>query len=240
MKLTNHHGEDLIDALNLYIKEKNTQLVLLDKELPTLKYPWHLFEILKLMFESENFKEHISSSATIGKNVVINGKVYIGENVKIGENSVINGLCYIGDNCEIGINNVLRGSVNLEKDVKTGAFCEIKNTIIQEGTHLHSGYFGDSIIGKNCRFGAGFITANRRLDRGNIKTAVKGKKIDTGLTYFGTVVGDNTCFGINCGTMPGVLIGSNSIVGPGSVIFNNIEDNKIFYTEFKGIKEKNI
>ena len=239
MKLTNHHGEDLIDALNLFIKEKNTQLVLLDKELPTLKYPWHLFEILKLMFESENFKELIASSATIGKNVVINGKVYIGENVKIGENTVINGPCYIGENCEIGINNVLRGPVNLEKDVKTGAFCEIKNTIIQEGTHLHSGYFGDSIIGKNCRFGAGFITANRRLDRENIKTAVKGKKIDTGLTYFGVVVGNNTCFGIHCSTMPGVLIGSNCNIGPHAAVFENIEDNTTFYTEFKGIKKTN-
>jgi len=239
LKLTNHHEEDLIDALNLFLQEKKVDLVLLDKDLPTLKYPWDLFKVLQLMLESENFKEHIASSAVIGKNVVMNGKVYIGENTKIGENTVINGPCYIGDNCEIGASNVLRGPVNLEKEVKTGAFCEIKNTIIQEGTHLHSGYFGDSIIGKNCRFGAGFISANRKLDRENIKSTVKNQKKDTGLTSFGTVVGDKTRFGVHCSTMPGVLIGSDCNIGPGTVVFDNIEDDTTFYAKFEKVVKKN-
>lgn len=238
-KLTSHHGEDLIDALNLFLKEKKSDLVLLEKDLPTLKYPWDLLKIMQLMFESENFKEYVAPSAVIGKNIVINGKVYIGENAKIGENTVINGHVFIGENCEIGANNVLRGPVNLEKDVKTGAFCEIKNTVIQEGTHLHSGYFGDSIIGRNCRFGASFVSANRKLDRENIKSTVKGQKKDTGLTSFGIVVGDNTRFGIRCSTMPGVLIGSNCIVGPGSVVFDNIEDDTTFYTKFEEVVKKN-
>jgi len=239
LKLAKHHSEDLIDALNLFLKEKKSDFVLLDKDSPTLKYPWDLLKILQLMFESENFKENIASSAIIGKNVVINGKVFIGENVKIGENTVINGHVFIGDNCEIGANNVLRGPVNLEKEVKTGAFCEIKNTIIQEGTHLHSGYFGDSIIGKNCRFGAGFISANRKLDRENIKSVVKGQKKDTGLTSFGTVVGDNTRFGVHCSTMPGVLVGSNCSIGPGTVVFENIDDGATFYTKFEKVVKKN-
>ncbi|MFH1424029.1 MAG: bifunctional sugar-1-phosphate nucleotidylyltransferase/acetyltransferase [Candidatus Nealsonbacteria bacterium] len=238
-KLTSHREEDLIDALNLFLKEKKGDFVLLDKDLPTLKYPWDLFKVLQAMFESENFKESVAASAVIGKNVVINGKVYIGENVKIGENTVINGHVFIGDNCEIGANNVLRGPVNLEKTVKTGAFCEIKNTIIQEGTHLHSGYFGDSIIGKNCRFGAGFVSANKKLDRESIRSMIKNQKKDTGLTSFGAVVGSNTRFGVHCSTMPGVLIGSDCIIGPGTVVFENIEDNTTFYTKFEKVVKKN-
>ena len=141
---------------------------------------------------------------------------------------VIKGKVYIGPHCQIGDHNVLRGPLNLESGVRTGAFFEIKNSVVQEGTHFHSGYVGDSVIGRNCRFGAGFITANRRLDRGSIKSVVKGKKTDTGLTYFGTVVGDNTSFGIQASTMPGVLIGFDVNVWPGLVVFKNIKDSENF------------
>ncbi|OGZ23803.1 MAG: hypothetical protein A3A08_02880 [Candidatus Nealsonbacteria bacterium RIFCSPLOWO2_01_FULL_41_9] len=219
-KLKKHHPEDFIDAINLLIKDKDVGVVTLEKEPPTLKYPWNVLGILKLIFESGDFKPTISSSA------------------KIGENTVISGSVYIGNNCQIGPSNILRGPLILEDNVKTGAFFEIKNSIVQEGTHFHSGYVGDSVIGKNCRFGAGFITANRRLDRGNIKAVVRGKKIDTGLTYFGIAVGDNSKFGIHAGTMPGKLIGSNSVIGPGSLVSENIEDNTSFFTEFKAIKKK--
>lgn len=230
-KIKKHHPEDFVDALNLYIKGKATGVIILEQDIPSLKYPWELLEVLRI--KSKEFSNYVSPDAKIGKNVVINGNVFIGNNVAIGDNTVINGPCFIGDNCKIGASNVLRGPVNLEKDVLSGSFTEIKNCLVEEGTHFHSGYFGDSIIGKNCRFGAGFITANRRIDRQNIKSLVKGKKINTGLTYFGMVVGDNTRFGIHSGSMPGVLIGSGCTIGPGTLVFENMEDNTQLFTQFK-------
>ncbi|MFH1280525.1 MAG: bifunctional sugar-1-phosphate nucleotidylyltransferase/acetyltransferase [Candidatus Beckwithbacteria bacterium] len=236
-KIEKHHPEDFIDALNLCIKNKEARVVSLEKELPSLKYPWEALGLLKIMLESEKLKNHVASTAFIGKNVVINGQAYIGENAVIGDNTVISGPCFVGNNCKIGASNVLRGPVNLEREVVTAAFTEIKNSLIQKGTHIHSGYFGDSIIGEDCRFGAGFVTANRRIDRGNIKAQVKGKKIDTGLTRLGVIVGDKTCFGVQAGTMPGVLIGANCLIGPGTLIFENIEDNKTVYTRFHNEKK---
>jgi len=233
------HPENFIDALNLYVKAKATGLVILEKDAVSLKYPWDLSEILKIKFQEEGFRNYISPDASIGENVVINGIVYIEDEATIGDNTVISGPCFIGKNCKIGASNVFRGPVDLENDVTTGSFAEIKNSIIQEGTHLHSGYLGDSIIGRNCRFGAGFITANRRIDRKNIESIVKGKKTDTGLTYFGTVVGDNTRFGIHSGTMPGVLIGSDCTIGPGTLVFKNIEDNSSLFTQFNFKEGKN-
>ncbi|MFH1510005.1 MAG: sugar phosphate nucleotidyltransferase [Candidatus Nealsonbacteria bacterium] len=237
--LSKHHPEDFIDVLNLYLKDREIIFLLWKENLPSLKYPWDLLSFSKAMFSSNNFNNSISASAVIGKNVVIGEKVYIGENVIIGDNTVISDSCFIGDNCKIGSNNVLRGPIVLEKGVIVGVFTEIKNCIIQEGTHFHSGYFGDSVIGKNCRFGAGFTVANRRIDRGNIKSIVKDKKIDTGLTSFGMIVGDDSKFGIQAGTMPGVLIGSDCLVGPGTLVFENLEDKTTFYTEFKNHKEIN-
>ena len=239
--LSKLHEKDFIDVINIYIKNRKAELVLWEKELPELKYTWNYLKIMQMMFKTNVFKNYLSESAVIGKNVVIKKDVHIGAHVIIGDNTVISGPCFIGKNCEIGSNNVLRGPINLEEGVKTGAFTEIKNCIVQQGTHFHSGYFGDSIIGKNCRFGAGFIIANRRIDRENIKSVVKGKKTDAGLTYFGSVIGDNSCFGIQSGIMPGVLIGSNCVIGPGTLVFENIEDNTTFFTQAKReVKKKNL
>jgi len=215
------------NALSLYAKEKDTRMIMLDKEPPSLKYPWHLFEINKYLFD-RFIKKKISKSAKIAKNVTIQGNVYIGDNVKIFEGVAIKGPCYIGDNCVIGNNSVVRDYVNLEKDVAIGALAEVKNCIFQKNTHIHSGYFGDSIFGEDCRIGAGVITANRRIDRKEIKVKIKKEKIGTSLTFLGAVVGSNTHIGINTSFMPGVLIGSDCQIGPGAVIRENIKDNKAF------------
>lgn len=237
-KIEKHHEEDLIDAFNFIIKEHGAQAVFLEKESPTLKYPWNLFGLSQLLFESENFEARVSKSAKIGKNIVLKGQVFIGENVEIGENTVINGPCFIGDNCKIGASNVFRGLVNLEQGVRTGAFMEIKNSIVQEGTHFHSGYVGDSIIGEDCRIGAGVITANRRTDRGEISAVVKNNKMNTKRTFLGLIVGNKTSFGIKVGTMPGVLIGSNSSVGPNSIVMKNIPSDSIFYNKTEEVIKK--
>ncbi|MCH7604488.1 NTP transferase domain-containing protein [Patescibacteria group bacterium] len=234
-KISEHHETDFIDVMNLYIKDKKTSLVTLTEDVPTLKYPWELFGVLDILFKSEYFREGTASTAQIGKNVVMEGSVYVGENTVIKANTVIEGPVYIGDNCKIGYSNVLRGPLNVESETITGAFTELKNSIIQKGNHIHSGFFGDSIIGQDGRFGAGFITGNRRLDRRSIKVIVQDEKIDTGLTYLGTVIGDSTKLGIHTGIMPGVFIGSNCVIGPGTQVFEHVQDNMRFYSRQENI-----
>lgn len=231
---------DFEEALSVYMKKNDVRIITLDKEekdIPSLKYPWHLFEVERYLF-NKFLKPQIAKTAKIAKNVTIEGNVYIGENTQIFEGAVIKGPCYIGDNCVIGNNSLIREYTNLENNVLIGAFAEVTRSIFQENIHTHSGYFGDSIFGRGCRLGAGNITANVRIDRGEIKSVVKGEKIGTGLDHLGCIMGENTKTGIHCSLMPGVLIGSNCLIGPNSAIFENIEDNTNFYTEFKGISKK--
>lgn len=218
---------DFEDALSLYMKEKDVRVVILKKfedETPSLKYPWHLFSVAKYLFDKYLKKD----------------EVRIGKNVKIFEGAVVKGPCYIGKNCIIGNNALVRDYTNLEEGVMIGAYAEVKNCVFQKNAHVHSGYFGDSIFGEGCRVGAGTVTANVRLDRGPVfaKASTGKEKINTGLKSLGVIVGQNTHIGINISLMPGVLIGSNCAVGPGSVVFDNLEDNTTFFTEFKGITKK--
>lgn len=230
-KLPIHHEADYVDATNVYLREKKSVLVAVSGEGHTVKYPWDLFGILELLFGSESFQSSIAPTAKIAKSVIIEGPVIIGERTVIKEGTILQGPCFIGNDCEIGFSNVLRGPFDMEDYVLTGAFCEIKHSIVQRGTHFHSGYVGDSIIGENCRFGAGFVTGNRRFDRTVIQAAVKDKKVSTGFNAFGVAIGDDSSFGIHSGTMPGVLIGSHCQVGPGTLVFENIEDNTVFYVK---------
>lgn len=238
-KRVSEHQYALEDALSLYMKEKDVRIVITQMEIPSLKYPWDLFRTSKLLMD-KFLRMEIKKSAQISKNVIIEGNVYIGENTKVFEGAVIKGPCYIGDNCVIGNNSLIREYTNLENNVLIGAFAEVTRSIFQEDVHTHAGYFGDSIFGQGCRLGAGTIIANVRIDRGEIKSVVKGEKIGTGLDSLGVIMGENSKTGINCSLMPGVLIGSNCQVGPNSVVFEDTEDNTNFYTEFKGIKKENL
>jgi N-acetylglucosamine-1-phosphate uridyltransferase (contains nucleotidyltransferase and I-patch acetyltransferase domains) len=102
-----------------------------------------------------------------------------------------------------------------------------------DNTHIHSGFIGDSVIGKDCRIGAAFITGNRRIDRKTIKITVKSEEYDTGLTHLGVVMGNNVKTGINTSIMPGTIIGNNSIIGSNTEVNGKIESNKLVYSKKK-------
>lgn len=211
------------DALSLYLKEKRVGVAIVEEDVSSLKYPWQIFDIVKYLMDKNLSKE----------------KVHIGQNVKVFDGAVITGPCYIGDNSIIGNNALVRDYANIEADSIVGAHAEVARCVFQENTHVHSGFFGDSVFGKGCRVGAGTITGNVKLDRGKIEAKIKGEKINTGLNSFGIIAGENAKIGINVSLMPGVLIGSNSLVGPASVVFENIEDNTTFYTKFEKVIKKN-
>ena len=236
--------DDFEKALSAYAKKVEMEVLIVknrEEEGPSfLKYPHQLFAIERFLL-SRFLVPKISKTARVSPRAIIEGKVFIGENTTIFENAVIKGPCYIGSNCLIGSHSLVRENVNLEDNVVIGAFAEITRSIFQEGRPIrsgffgstHSGYFGDSIIGPNCHFGSGIITANFRLDEKNILVTVKNQKIDTGSSCLGVIVGRNSYFGLHSSTMPGVLIGSDCIIGPGTVVFGNVPDNSKLITKFQ-------
>jgi bifunctional UDP-N-acetylglucosamine pyrophosphorylase/glucosamine-1-phosphate N-acetyltransferase len=229
---------DFEKTLSYYLKKNETYLVFLKgKKVPSLKYPWHLIGVKNYLFD-RFLKPEIKKSAQVSPKALLSGKVHVGENVRIFENAIIKGPCYIGDNCVVGNNVLLRDYTNLERNCTVGANGEVTRSVFQENSTCHSGYIGDSIVGRNCKIGAGVITANVRIDRGKIKALVSDKKINTSLNKFGLVTGDNVISGIRCSFMPGVMIGSGAVIGPGSMLMGNVKNEELFYTEQKVKKNR--
>ena len=182
--------------------------------------PWNLLEA------NEKALSLLESSieGDVEDGVSINGSVRIAEGARVRSGTYIEGPVCIGPGSDIGPNSYLRPSTCIGSDVRVGNACEVKNSIIMDGTHVpHLSYVGDSIIGEGCNLGAGTITANIRFDERSVKVMIKGEKIDTGRRKLGVIMGDDVQTGINVNLMPGVKVGSGAWIAPGLTVYEDVE-----------------
>jgi bifunctional UDP-N-acetylglucosamine pyrophosphorylase/glucosamine-1-phosphate N-acetyltransferase len=164
----------------------------------------------------------------VEQNVVLKGTVRLGEKSLIKSGCYIEGPVYIGVGSKIGPNTRIRPNTSIQDRVIVGTSCEIKNSLIMDGTKIpHQSYVGDSIIGESCNLGAGTITANIRFDEETLKMRVKGHVLDTGRKKLGVIMGDNVQTGINVSILPGVRIGPGSWLGPGTVISKDVRAGQL-------------
>lgn len=210
------------EALNAFASDQSVRVYRLPAALPSLKFPWHLFDMQSHLFSTLSSFTH--SSAQIAKTAIIDdshGPVVIEEGARVGDFAKIVGPAYIGKNSLVGDFSFVRGS-SLEEKAQVGANTEVVRSIMMEDATLHFGYMADSILGTHVRIGAGLITANKRHDRANILVDVKGKKVDAKRNALGIVMGEGAKLGIRTNCMPGKMIGAKAVVYPGISIYENI------------------
>lgn len=143
------------------------------------------------------------------------------ETITIGEGTVIEPSVYIQGPCIIGKHCVIRHGAYLREGVLCGDHChighsaEIKHSILLDyAKATHFVYVGDSILGNEVNLGAGVKCANLRFDRRHVNIFFEGKKINTGLKKFGSIIGDRAQIGCNSVLNPGTLVGMESIAYP--------------------------
>lgn len=212
--------EEVFNTL-LRMKEK-VEVVQYDGFWQGLKYPWHVFEVMRHLFKSS--KKKISKKAMIAKTAVIKGDVIIEDGVKIFDFAVISGPCYLGKNVVVANHALVRDSQVGEGSV-IGFSTEIARSYLGRNVWTHSNYIGDSVISDNCSFGSGTVTGNLRLDELEIASEIQGEMIGSCLNKFGLVSGKNVRAGINISFMPGVKVGEGAFVGAGIVVPKDVPDN---------------
>ena len=197
-----------------------------------------IFENTKFVWEPLSKLDNYLKEKIVDKDIKINkgtteefcsiqGNYFIDENTNIGANTTIIGPVIIGKNVTIMPGTLIRSGTIIGDNVVIGHGSEIKHSIIQNNAKIQSFTFcGDSIIGKSTRIGSGTILANRRFDQKDIEIKIQNEKYNTGLNFFGAIVGDNSRIGANCTTSPGTLIGPYTYIFPGVKVWGFIEEQK--------------
>jgi UDP-N-acetylglucosamine diphosphorylase / glucose-1-phosphate thymidylyltransferase / UDP-N-acetylgalactosamine diphosphorylase / glucosamine-1-phosphate N-acetyltransferase / galactosamine-1-phosphate N-acetyltransferase len=149
-----------------------------------------------------------------------NGPIHIDSTAKIGEYVKIEGPCYIGKNAQIRHGAFLRRGSWICENAIVGHCSEIKNSILLPGSKApHFNYVGDSILGFDVNIGAGAKLSNVRNDGRSILVNLKnGKKIDTELRKFGSLIGDGSEIGCNVVSNPGTILEPKTMINPNSTL----------------------
>ena len=217
---------ELTDAVSLLIKDEKTVVAakISKSDWLDIGRPWDLLEANDWALKRMEHKVY----GNVEKGAHLIGRVTVAETARIRSGAYIEGPTFIDEGSDIGPNCFIRPCTSIGKNVRVGNACEVKNSIIMDGTHVgHLSYVGDSILGERCNLAAGTITANLRLDDGSVKMLVKGKVVDTGRRKLGAILGDNVKTGIHALLMPGVKVGENSWVGANLIVHSDLPANSV-------------
>ena len=169
----------------------------------------------------------LSKDTKFGKNVTVEPYVVIGPKVKIGNKVTIKSFSHleetvIENNVSVGPYARLRPGTILKSGSKVGNFVETKKSKIGKNSKVnHLSYIGDTTIGENSNIGAGTITCNY-----------------DGVNKHKTEIADNVFIGSNSSLVAPVKIKKNALVGAGSVITKDVEENTLALTRTKQIEIK--
>ncbi len=218
---------ELTDSLEMLLRQghKMKSFFLTDEEWVGLSYPWDLLEA------NMRALKHVGSSVAgkVENGAVLKGPVAIDKGALVKSGSYIEGPVLVAEGAEVGPNSCVRFHTALGKNVRVGAGCEVKNSIVMDNTRVpHLSYIGDSVIGAHCSLGAGTITANLRFDEASVRTRVGGRLLDSGRRKLGAILGDNVRTGINVSLLPGVKLGGGSWVGPGLTVKEDLPSEARF------------
>ena len=161
----------------------------------------------------------LSADTSFGTDIVIEPHVVIGKDVSIANNSVIRAFSHIegaivGKYCVVGPYARLRPGTILQQNVKIGNFVETKNVTFEDSSKAnHLSYLGDAEIGQKVNIGAGTITCNY-----------------DGVNKLKTTIHDGAFIGSNSALVAPITIGKDALVGAGSVITKDVDDNALGIT----------
>lgn len=150
----------------------------------------------------------IGDDCTVGPHTTIIDST-LGDGVSIPHSYLVQ--ARVDDFATIGPFAYLRPNAHLHPKSKAGAFVEIKNSNIGEGTKVpHLSYIGDADVGPGTNIGAGNITANY-----------------DGQRKHRTTIGANVKTSVDTAFVAPVTVGDGAWTGAGSVITEDIPENAL-------------
>lgn len=231
---------ELTDAVSMFAADGKTVLAsrVSKDDWIDVGRPWDLLEANS--WALKRMEHRVYGMVEEGAHLV--GPVTVAASARVRSGAYVEGPCFIGEGSDIGPNCYIRPCTSLGRNVRVGNACEVKNSIVMDGTHVgHLSYVGDSILCEQCNLAAGTVTANLRLDDGHVKMLVKGKVVDSGRRKLGAVLGDDVTTGINALFMPGVKIGTNSWIGANFTVHRDVPaDTVVLLKQDEDRRKRNV
>ncbi len=199
-----------------------------EKDWVEISYPWDLIKANRFILDKvlKGKGSSIAETADIQNPSRIEGSVYISEGVTVRPHTTIRGPTYIGPNTYIGNNVLIREYTALGADVLVGFGVEIKESIIYNGTKVgRLCFIGDSVVGQNVDIGASAQLVNYPVAGKTITSNIMDQIEVVPREKYGAIIGDNAILSPNTSVYPGVKIGVNSIILPGTILAEDVPSN---------------
>jgi UDP-N-acetylglucosamine diphosphorylase/glucosamine-1-phosphate N-acetyltransferase len=154
-----------------------------------------------------------SRGATIEPGVVFDvrqGAVVIESGVEIRHGTRIEGPCWFGPKCRV-LGGFIRASAFGPRSVVHGEISA--SSFLGYANKSHDGFVGNSVIGQWVNLGAGTTTSNLKNTYGPVRLDIAGRRVETGRTNLGSIIGDHAKTAI------GTMLPTGTIVGAGASVF---------------------
>jgi UDP-N-acetylglucosamine diphosphorylase/glucosamine-1-phosphate N-acetyltransferase len=201
--------ENLCDIFKLNGEALKADFLLLTKGRKSQK----LSDSNKLIGSSENL--FIEEGAVVEASVLntATGPVYIGKEAEVMENCAIRGPFALCEHAVVKMSAKIYGPTTLGPYCKAGG--ELNNVVMfGYSNKAHDGFIGNSVIGEWCNLGADTNNSNLKNNYADVEVFNyrEGKAVDTGLMFFGLIMGDHSKTGINTMFNTGTVVGVSSNV----------------------------
>ncbi|MEV6863107.1 hypothetical protein AB0M44_19155 [Streptosporangium subroseum] len=164
-----------------------------------------------------------SHPGTVEPGALLTGRVQVQHGGRIEAGAMVSGPVLICEGAVISAGALVRDHSVIGPGCHIGFGAEITRSLLVGGIFMkHPSFIGDSVIGRRVNMGAFCSTTGLRCDRGpvtepateEIAVNLDGRRIGTGQTKFGAVIGDEVALPAGTILTPGTLIGSGTVVYP--------------------------
>lgn len=163
---------------------------------------------------------HMASDVSVHPTAVLDareGPIVIEREVAIGPHAVVQGPATLGRGTKLNPHTWLHGANAIGPMCKLGG--EIDGCVFQGFSNKqHAGFLGHSYVGSWVNLGAGTCNSDLKNTYGPVRVPINGREVDTGMQFFGAVIGDHVKTGIGTMIPTGAVLGFAAVIAGGGMI----------------------
>ena len=145
------------------------------------------------------------------------GPVVLESGVTVRPQAYIQGPSHVAGDSLIHAHAYIHGGTSIGRVCKIGG--EVDACIFEDYSNKsHHGFLGHSHVGSWVNLGAGTTNSDLKNTYGTVRVPIAGQEVDTGMIFFGAIIGDHVKTGIQQTLPSGTVIGFSSNVVCGGLV----------------------